>query len=180
MKKIILLLAVFVCFSSIVLAVEDPFLSQSVVIENPFDFKYNIEPTINAWYPIPDNEKVMCQRWGGTPTPQNDITGDEHFQSDVTITLQAQKSQVGNQTLYEVGYYVEAFLNKVEFKVELKNKNGDKSDPPLQEIVNLEPHTAKADYKAIYDTKEWNEAVLTYTEEGITQKKLTVKIVNKK
>jgi hypothetical protein len=78
-------------------------------------------PTTN-WHEVEEWEIEVCSKWAGHSSPENSETESGYFAYGTTsMTLQAFKTNFGNQTLYEVYYYIEPYDGEQQYHIQLIN-----------------------------------------------------------
>ncbi|MBS3097930.1 hypothetical protein J4209_04010 [Candidatus Woesearchaeota archaeon] len=122
-------------------------------------------PLVDAWYPVEDWELEVCQKWGGVATINNAQEGEEDYISMLTITLQGEKtvyeSELTNETLYEVAYYIMPFTADADYAVRLRNTD-DGEVYSIQGKTTASVNSGAAGYKAVYLDKVYDVAELKY------------------
>ncbi|MFC1768405.1 hypothetical protein ACFLZX_01450 [Nanoarchaeota archaeon] len=167
MKKIIILILLLISVSTLVNAA------------NIFDFNFETDSTISAWYPVPEKFKIMCKYYGGEETPEQVVLGDDTYVSDVTATLNVRKHTLADQSyLYEVGYYVEAFQNSIDFKISLSNSQTVDYSDNIWDPATVQRFSSKSDFTIYYDTQNYNQAEFKYKQGGLGWRRFLVNITD--
>jgi len=90
------------------------------------------------WYDIEDWEVKVCSRWGGRGRVINAIEQNAPiYQSQLTLTVQGRRTELVDEYLYQVGYYINPLQSPVDFSVDVFDQRRRK------ERLNLDARTVE-------------------------------------
>lgn len=76
------------------------------------------------WYEVEEWEIEVCSKFSGNAAPSSAETEIGYVAYGTTsMTIQAFKTNLGNETLYEVYYYIEPYFESQQYTLQLVNEN---------------------------------------------------------
>lgn len=73
-----------------------------------------------SWYSVEPWEVDVCRAWGGRDAPVQGVVEPSIVVGDVVMTIQARRVRTyANESLYEVGYYLDSVGASTAYSVEL-------------------------------------------------------------
>lgn len=114
------------------------------------------DPIIPEWQAVSNDDIETCTKWGGTKESYNLDAGQTYanYAGDIIATIQATKTKGVNQTLYEVGYFIDA-SQPWNYSVAVRGDDFEYL------VTKTETTESVAGYKAFYDNDtRWTTAEL--------------------
>jgi len=113
------------------------------------------------WYEVEEWEIEVCSKWAGHSIPENaETTTGYYAYGTSSLTIQAFKTNFGNQTLYEIYYYIEPYEETQEYKLELINEKTQNRKKISSGTIGV--HAGAADYYSEYLTDKFNKVRLVH------------------
>ena len=114
-----------------------------------------------TWYNVEDWETEVCSKWAGSSAPENAETEAGYFSyGTASMTIQAMKTTLGNQTLYEVYYYIEPYDGEQTYTLQLINEDKQITKDIASGTIGV--NAGVADYYTEYLAQNYNEARLVH------------------
>lgn len=114
-----------------------------------------------AWYNVEDWETEVCSKWAGSTAPENAETESGYVSyGTASMTVQAMKTTLENQTLYEIYYYIEPYDGEQAYTLQIINEEKQL----VKEIASgtIGVSAGVADYYTEYLSQDYNEARLVH------------------
>jgi hypothetical protein len=123
----------------------------------------NADPR-TSWYDVEDWEVDVCSKWGGHGLAEQSaaIEGEVTF-GDMTFAVQAQKSRLFNNTLYEIAFYIESFSAVSHYDLSLVNE--PKALKKLLRSGDLVPKSGLSEF-IVEESREEYTHIQLVTEKG--------------
>lgn len=149
--------------------------------EGSYSYYTDEDPRFPDWYEVSDAERTFCSTTGPTAEVESyysvsGISAAEFPVSKLTMTLQGEKTEAPDKTLYEIAWYVHPLAEDITYTIELIDEDGDEEELDTGFATALE---GDADYKAfeVEVGEPVYESVQIVLEDGSIP--LTVSIVEK-
>lgn len=114
-----------------------------------------------AWYNVEDWETEVCSKWAGSTAPENAETEAGYFAyGTASMTIQAMKTTLGNQTLYEIYYYIEPYDGEQTYSLQLINEDKQIEKEIASGTIGV--NAGVTDYYTEYLAQNYNEARLVH------------------
>ena len=114
-----------------------------------------------SWYDVEPWETEVCSKWAGSTSPENSETEAGYVSYGTTsMTLQALKTTAGNQTLYEIYYYIEPYDGEQTYTLQLINEDKQLTKEIASGTIGI--MAGVADYYVAYLPQDYNQARLTH------------------
>jgi hypothetical protein len=108
------------------------------------------DPRFPDWYEVSDAERTYCSTTGPTAEVESyysvsGISAAEYPVSNLTMTLQGEKTEAPDKTLYEIAWYVHPLAEDIKYTIELIDEEGDEEELDTGFATAV---AGDADYKA--------------------------------
>jgi hypothetical protein len=114
-----------------------------------------------AWYNVEDWETEVCSKWAGSASPENAETETGYFAyGTASMTIQATKTWQGNQTLYEIYYYIEPYDGEQTYTLTMINEKKQIEKEIASGTIGV--NAGAADYYTNYLAQDYNEVKLVH------------------
>lgn len=114
-----------------------------------------------TWYEVEDWETEICSKWSGESAPENAETETGYFSyGTASMTIQAMKTTLGNQTLYEIYYYIEPYDGEQTYTIQLINEAKQLTKDIASGTIGVS--AGVADYYVEYLLQDYTEARLVH------------------
>ncbi|MBD3361823.1 hypothetical protein GF358_03455 [Candidatus Woesearchaeota archaeon] len=113
------------------------------------------------WYEVEDWEIEVCSKFAGQSAPDNAETETGYFSYGTTsMTIQAFKSNYGDEYLYEVYYYIEPYTETQTYSIHLVNENKRISHEIASGTIGV--NAGAMDYYTNYSALNFNEVRMVH------------------
>lgn len=113
------------------------------------------------WYEVEEWEIEVCSKFAGNTAPENAETETGFAAYGTTsMTIQAYKTNLGDENFYEVYYYIEPYEETQQYILQLVNENQKLNYEIASGTIGI--NAGVADYYTNYSTQNFNEVRLVH------------------
>jgi hypothetical protein len=113
------------------------------------------------WYDVEDWEIEVCSKFSGSAAPSNaEIETGYVAYGTTSMTIQAYKTNLGEESLYEVYYYIEPYTESQQYILQLINENQRLNHEIASGTIGV--NAGVMDYYTNYSTQNFNEVRLVH------------------